>query len=362
MMTEPFSAAMKSPLRRLRLPLALLLVLGAALGGAWWWEEARFHVSTDNAYVAGDIAPLSARIEGDVAEVLVADNSRVTAGQPLIRLEQQDWLARRDAARAAVEGAEAQLATLAAQQGQARSQIAAAEAQLASAQAERERATLEANRFGSLAASGTGSREAAERTLADRRKAEAGVTLASANLANARAALPVLAAQIEAATASRDQASANLRLAENNLSYTVIRAPFDGIVANRAAQVGQHVRSGLQLVSVAPPPERTWLVANFKETQLAAIRPGQPVRVTLDVTGEVLEGHVEALAPATGALFSLLPPENATGNFTRVVQRVPVRIAFDRPAQGLRPGLSATAEVDTRAPGEPANRVAALFR
>jgi membrane fusion protein (multidrug efflux system) len=347
----PLPAPRRSLWRRLRPVAALLLVGAAVLGGTWWWKVGRFEASTDNAYLAGDIAPLGPRIEGDVAELLVADNQSVHQGQPLLRLEDQDWRARRDGADAALDEAEAALVTLDAQRSQQRAAVHAAEAAVPQADAERVRAEAEQSRYGSLAGSGFGSRERAETSTANRRKAEAGVAAAEANLAAARAALPVLDAQTRSATARRDSARASLALAENSLGYTVIRAPFDGIVGNRAAQLGQHVKPGQTLLAVAPPPERQWVVANFKETQLARMRPGQPARVVLDVSGTALRGRVETLSPATGALFSLLPPENATGNFTRIVQRVPVRIAFDDPAAAsaaLRPGLSATVTVDTR--------------
>jgi membrane fusion protein (multidrug efflux system) len=146
-----------------------------------------------------------------------------------------------------------------------------------------------------------------------------------------------------------------VQLSENNLAYTVIRAPFDGIVGNRAAELGQHVQPGAQLIAVAPLPGQLYVVANFKETQLRNMHPGMKVQLVADIdSGAVVDGRVDSLAPATGALFSLLPPENATGNFTKVVQRVPVKITLD-PAQAahadwLRAGLSVTAEVDTRGP------------
>ncbi|MBS7810789.1 HlyD family secretion protein [Roseococcus pinisoli] len=347
--------------RRLRPLLILVVLLGAALGGNWWFRVGRHMESTDNAYVQGDIVQLGARIEGDVAAILVADNQRVEEGQPLIQLEDRDWRARRDAAAAALAQAEAGITTGRAQIEQQRAQITSAEAQIAQADAERVRATADSTRYGSLAQSGFGSRENAERTLADRRKAEANVASAQASAAAAQAALPVLEGQLATAEGRRAEATAQLALAESNLAYTVIRAPFSGIVGNRSAQVGAHVRPGQNLIAVAPPPERQWVVANFKETQLHRMRPGQPVTLSLDVGGE-LHGHVESLAPATGALFSLLPPENATGNFTKIVQRVPVRIALN-PGQDpalLRPGLSVEARVDMRAdPSAPSSLLGA---
>ncbi len=353
-----------SRFRRLRPVLLILVLIGAGLGGNWWFRVGRYLESTDNAYVQGDIAVLGSRIEGDVAAILVAYNDHVVAGQPLIQLEDRDWKARRDSAAAALAQAEAGIATIRAQIEQQQAQIASADAQVAQAEAERIRATADAARYGSLAQSGYGSRENAERTLADRRKAEASERAVQAAAAAARAALPVLQGQLQSAEAQRLDAAAQLALAESNLSYTVIRAPFDGIVGNRVAQVGAHVRPGQNLIAVAPPPERQWVVANFKETQLTRMRPGQPVTLTADIGGPELHGHVESLAPATGALFSLLPPENATGNFTKIVQRVPVRIALD-PGQDpslLRPGLSVEAEVDTRTdPGAPSGVFSAAF-
>ncbi len=343
----------KSLARRLRALLLVAVLGGAALGGSWWWTTARFLQSTDNAAIAGDIAVLSSRIEGDVAEILVTDNQRVVAGQPLIRLEDRDWKARLAEAEAGLAEAEAAVATLAEQIAQQQAQIAVAEAQVASSEAERQRAATDARRANELVGGGYTSRQAQERAVADLRKAEAAVAAAEAQLNAQRRQLPVLEASRRQAEARRDSAAAQLALARNNLDHTIIRAPFEGIAGNRAAQLGQHVRAGQQLIAVAPPPERQWVVANFKETQLTRMRPGQPVYVTVDaLPGLELHGRVESLAPATGSQFSLLPPENATGNFTKIVQRVPVRVAIEAEDVAklalLRPGLSVEAEVDTR--------------
>ncbi|MGG5823791.1 HlyD family secretion protein [Falsiroseomonas sp. HW251] len=343
----------KSLFRRLRPFLLLIALAAAAVGGTWWWTTARFLMSTDNATIAGDIAVLSSRIEGDVAEILVTDNQRVQAGQPLIRLEQQDWQARLAQAEANVAESEAAIATFGEQIAQQRAQVTAAEAQVASAEAERQRAATDAARAQELVRGNYASRQSVDQAVADLRKAEAAVAANQAQLAVQRQALPVLEANRRQAEARRLSAIASRDLAKNALDYTVIRAPFEGIVGNRAAQLGQHVRAGQQLIAVAPPPERQWVLANFKETQLTRMRVGQPVIVTVDaLPGLELRGRVESLAPATGSLFSLLPPENATGNFTKIVQRVPVRVAIapedtERLAL-LRPGLSVEAEVDTR--------------
>jgi membrane fusion protein (multidrug efflux system) len=339
----------RSRFRRILPLIGFLVLAGGAAGGSWYWQVGRFLESTDNAYVGGDIAVLSSRIEGDVVRILVADNQLVEAGQPLIELDRRDWQARRDQAAAALAEAEANIGTLAAQRAQAEAQVASAEAQIAQAEADRVYAVASAGRAGSLAQGGFGTREAVDRTLADRQKAEAAVTAARAGLEAARGALPVLDAQARSALARRDAAKAALALAEANLEYTVIRAPFAGVAGNRAAQLGQHVRSGQNLIAVSPTADRLYVTANFKETQLRRIREGQPVELSVDAGG-VLHGTVQSLAPATGAQFSLLPPENATGNFTKIVQRVPVRVAVDagQNVANLRPGLSVEAEVDTR--------------
>ncbi|TCZ59833.1 HlyD family secretion protein [Roseicella aquatilis] len=339
--------------RQLRLPLLLLAAGGAVLGGAWYWHVGRFLESTDNAYVQGDIAVLSARVDGHVAAIRVADNQAVRAGDTLIELDGATWRAALAQAEASLAGARAAQATLRQQIEAQEAQIAVAEAQAAQARAEQERAAADARRYDTLSGQGYSSRQAYEHALADQRKAAASVAAATAQGTAARKQRGVLEAQLVEAGARQAQAEAALTRARVDLENTVIRAPFDGIVGNRAAQLGQYVTPGRQLIAVSPPPERQWVVANFKETQLHRVRNGQPVTVTVDAIPDLeLHGRVESLAPATGSLFSLLPPENATGNFTKIVQRVPVRVALD-PAEAaklalLRPGLSVEAEIDTR--------------
>jgi membrane fusion protein (multidrug efflux system) len=280
----------------------------------------------------------------------------VKLGDPLITLDPRDWQARLDQARAAVGEARATLATSQRQVDQARAAIAQSVAGIDQAQAELTRASADAGRSGTLVGAGWTSRQANDLAVSALRKGEAGLANALAQRSWSEQSLGVAEAQAAAAAARLTNAEAQARLAENNLSYTTIRAPFDGVVGNRAAQVGQHVLPGQQLIAVAPPPRQLFVVANFKETQLRRMHPGDPVRVVPDIDPDAaVTGHVDSLAPATGALFSLLPPENATGNFTKVVQRVPVRITFDLPAgpapSWLRAGLSVTAEADTRGSG-----------
>ena len=342
--------------RLLRTIVVVAVLISAALGLNWWFTEGVYVESTDNAYVQGDIAVLGPRIEGDVLTIHVADNQVVHAGDPLISLDARDWQARLDQARGNAAEIAAAAETARRQIEQSRAAIAQADAMISQAQAELTRASAEAGRANTLAGAGWTSRQANEQAVADARKAEASLASARAQRDTADQALLVARAQSLQADSRRPAAEAAVHLAESNLAYTVIRAPFDGIVGNRAAQLGQHVTPAQQLISVTPPAERLFVVANFKETQLRRMRPGQPVRLTPDIdSGAMVHGRVDSMAPATGALFSMLPPENATGNFTKVVQRVPVKITID-PAdaarvQWLRAGLSVTAEVDTRGRG-----------
>ena len=340
--------------RKLLLTVAgsIIALVGAAVTTTWWLTEGRYIESTDNAYVHGDIAVLGPRIEGNVQAIRVADNQRVHKDDPLIELDPTDWEARLAQATAASAEATAAVETTRRQVAQQHATIRAAEAQIAQAQAEQARAGADAGRSRALAADGWASRQANDQAVATSRKADAALLSAEAQKSAAEQQLAVLEAQVIQAQARQQNAAAALRLAQNNLAYTVIRAPFDGIVGNRAAEVGQHVMPGAQLIAVAPLPDQLYVIANFKETQLRRMQPGMAVRITPDINpAAAVDGRVNSLAPATGALFSLLPPENATGNFTKVVQRVPVKILMEAGnAQWLRAGLSVTAEVDTRGP------------
>jgi membrane fusion protein (multidrug efflux system) len=344
-----------SLVRRLRPLIALVVLAVAAVSALWWFAEGRWIMSTDNAYVQGDIAVLSARVEGNVAAIPVADNQAVRAGDPLVVLDPSDWQAKLDQAEGAAAEARAAIETATRQVDQSRALIAQSVAGIDQAEAETVRASADATRSGTLVGAGWTSRQANELATATARKAEAGLAQSRAVKQSSEQALIVAQAQAVQAQAKLASADAAVRLAQNNLAYATIRAPFDGIAGNRAAQLGQHVAVGQQLIAVAPAAERLFVIANFKETQLRQIRPGLPVLLTPDIdSGAAVHGRVDSLAPATGALFSLLPPENATGNFTKVVQRVPVKIVIDaadaHAAQWLRAGLSVTADVDTRGP------------
>jgi membrane fusion protein (multidrug efflux system) len=327
----------------------------AALGGAWygteWWRVGRFVEVTDDAYAGGNVTSVSPHVAGFIAEIPVSDNQRVAAGQLLIRLDPRDFRAALDRAQAVADERRAALAGLEAKYLLQQQLIAKAEAELSAKEAQAAFAKEDAVRYRNLAATSYGSRQNAERAAATDREAQSASKAAEAALAAARQQIEVLRADIAAARADIAQARADLETARLNLGYTEIRSPIDGYVGNRAGRVGAYVKGGAYLLSVIPARE-LWIEANFKEDQLAHMRPGQSATVIADVLpGKTFHGHVESLAPGTGAIFSVIPPENATGNFTKVVQRVPVRIALDDADArlgALRPGLSATVSVDTR--------------
>ncbi len=343
----------------------LVLVAAGAAGGGYWWRVARFVESTDDAYVQADISPISPKVEGYVREVRVTDNEPVKQGDVLVVIDDRDFAAKFDQARAHRDSQRAALAMLETRRVWQKAVIDQAAASVASAEAELQRAELELVRQRNLAKVDVASRQKFEAADADEHKAVAGLTRARAVLTAARDQLAVLEAEKRQDEARLEQAEAELKLARNDLDDTVIRAPVDGVVGNKGVQIGQFVRPGTLLLAIVPLP-RVYVVANFKETQLALMRPGQPVSLTFDaLPGRTLRGFIESFAPASGALFSLLPPENATGNFTKIVQRVPVRIALapDETLRAqLRPGLSAVVEVDTRAGADLAAAQAAALR
>jgi membrane fusion protein, multidrug efflux system len=335
--------------------LALALTLGGIGYSRYWWTVGRFIESTDDAYAGGNVTAVSPHVAGFVAQILVTDNQRVQAGQLLIRLDGRDFQAALDHAQAVATKQQAALAGLEAKYVLQQAMVRKAEADLNAKAARATFAGADAVRYRDLAATTFGTRQNAERASAADEEAQSVTKSAQAGLAAARQQLTVRDAEIAEARASVAQAKADVETARLNLSYTEIRSPIDGFVGNRAAQVGAYIANGAYLLSVIPA-QGLWVDANFKEGQLAHMRRGQPATVVADVLpGTTFQGHVESLAPGTGAVFSVIPPENATGNFTKIVQRVPVRIALDNGAASLgelRPGLSMTVSVDTR-PGAP---------
>ncbi len=356
--------------RRRLLGLAGVIAGVAAAGyGVEWWLASRFIEATDNAYVRADVVTVSSRISGYVNDVPVADNQPVRRGDLLARIDASIYQARVDQADASVAVARADeameaaaLATLDAQIPQQDSVIAQARAEVAAAEADAGRASFELRRQQDLADRQISSAQRLEAAQADQRKTAAALAAAKAALVSQQERLAVLDAErkgrqaaLDKARAARRQAEAARAVAAIDLENTAIRAPTDGIVGQRVARVGQYVDPGQPLLAVVPAQD-AYVIANFKETQLTHIVAGQPVTLEVDAfDGDGLKGHVDSFAPASGAQFALLPPDNATGNFTKIVQRMPVRIRIDggQPrAADLRPGMSVIAHVDTRSQGE----------
>ena len=330
---------------------ALALALTAAWYGHGWWTTGRFIETTDDAYVGGNVTPISPHVSGFVARILVADNQHVRMGQLLIRLDDRDFQAKRARADAILHQREAALASLRAQMTLQHSIIGQMQARLAGAIAQADFAGADAARYRGLMQTEAGSRQDAQKAIAAARSATAAVAGSRDSLAAARQQRAVLDTEIAGATAGIARARADLKTAQLDLGYTEIRSPIDGYVGDRAARSGAYVTAGTDLLSIVPA-RGLWVDANFKEDQLARMKPGQPASITADVLpGRVFHGHLASLAPATGAVFSVIPAQNATGNFTKIVQRVPVRIALDGRDAALnllRPGLSATVSVDTK--------------
>jgi len=347
--------------RARKLNLRKLLMTGAAIaalaGAAWYgfdyWTVGQYLVSTDDAYVQADNTTVAPKVSGYLHQVLVRDNEPVKAGQVLARIDDRDFKVALDQAKADVAAAEATIASKQAQLDVQHAVIAAAKATIEVDSAAKTFTNQENKRYTDLAATGFGSVQNAQQAQSRNAGAEAAILRDTANLASAEKQVDLLKAEIAQAIAASTRASALQRQAELNLGYTTITAPIDGVVGNRTLRVGQFVQAGTQLMSVVPV-EGAYVVANYKETQLTDVHEGQAVDIAIDMfPGKVVHGHVDSIAPASGQEFALLPPDNATGNFTKVVQRIPVRIALDAadsPRIELRPGMSVIPTIATRAP------------
>jgi membrane fusion protein, multidrug efflux system len=336
--------------------VVLVIVAAAATFGHRWWTVGRFIESTDDAYVGGDITVIAPKVSGFIARVAVTDNQTVHAGDVLVELDNRDYVAARARAVAAVAAQEAAITNLAATRHLQQAVIAQAQAGINSADAEIERSKEEQARYRRLEKLAAVSLQESQKADADYKNALASGARAQAALAASRRQLDVIDSQTQQAAAALAQAKADRDVADLNLSYTELRAPMDGTVGNRSARAGSYANSGAQLMSLVPA-RGLWVDANFKESQLSHMHAGQPVIVEADVLpDQIFRGHVASLAPATGAVFSVLPAENATGNFTKIVQRVPVRVVLDSESSALgqlRPGLSVVAEVDVRSASAP---------
>lgn len=339
---------------RAKLILLLLLVV-TLVGGIWWYVDyqnhGKFLEETNDATVQADMVTIAPRVSGYVAEVLVAENQDVRPGQPLVRIDPRD-------ARAQAAQAEAQIAVAGAQADTARAQIAEqyaaieqAQAQLAAARSKAAYDAAEVARYRPLAASGAETRQTLAQLEVTARQSADNVRAAQAAVAAQQRRVGSLDAQVAQGRAQGQAARAQLAAASVDVGATQLTAPIGGRVGDKTVTIGQYVQAGTRLMSIVPL-DRLYITANFKETQLALMRPGQPVEIHVDALDDVaVKGRVESIAPGTGAQFSLLPPQNATGNFTKITQRVPVRISIEATPAARRllvPGLSVTVTVDTK--------------
>jgi len=344
---KPSSAAIK------RGALALALGLGIAAAadfGYGYLITGRYLETTDDAYVKADSTIVAPRVSGYIAEVLVNDNEQVKAGQLLARIDDRDFRTALAQAKADVAASEATVRNLDAQIELQDPVIQQQAAEVDAAQANLQFAQEERVRYDALMKSGSGTVQRAQQTDAALRAQTAQLQQGKSGLAAATKKIQVLSTERARATAQLDHARAVEAQAALNLSYTQITAPVEGSVGARTLRVGQFVQAGTQLMAVVPL-DAVYVVANFKETQLTHVRNGQPVELRIDsFHATTLKGHVDSLSPASGLEFALLPPDNATGNFTKIVQRVPVKIVLDDPGlRGLlRPGMSAEPTVNTK--------------
>jgi membrane fusion protein (multidrug efflux system) len=338
---------------------AIAIIAGGAFGTEWW-VNGRYMISTDDAYVHAHNTTLASKISGYVASIPIEDNATIHAGDVIATIDDGDYKLAADAAREKVATQQATVDRIGRQVVAQNANIDQAKAQMVSAQAAAKRMQLELDRQQALAAQKFASQQTLEQAQANRDQSSAAVDNAQAGIDAAAANLDVLKAQQQEAARTLDELKTALAKAERDFSFTVIRAPVDGVFSNRAVQTGDYVQTGQRIASLVPLDD-VYVDANFKETQLARLHPGQPVSISVDaLPGHDIVGRVESLSPASGAVFSLLPPDNATGNFTKIVQRLPVRI--DVPAdvaakQVLRPGMSVVVSVNTK-PAKAATKTA----
>jgi membrane fusion protein (multidrug efflux system) len=354
-------------------PLALRLVVLALAAGLVFlftvdwdaWIGSATMQSINDAYLESDITPLAAKVGGYVRFVAVKDFQRVKAGDLLVEIEDDDYRAQVDQSEANVEASTAAIANVDNQRTLQQTLIRQAEATIAATESDVWRYGRDSQRYQSLLATDVISHQAAEQAMNSYKRATATLDLNRAQLDQQRLQLKVLDTQEQQAQATLKAQQAALALARISLTYTRIVAPVDGMVGGRQVKPGQYVGVGTQVISIVPLPD-VWVVANYKETQMTRVRVGQPATVTIDsFPGVVLKGHVDSWSPATGSRFSLLPPDNATGNFTKVVQRIPVKLVLQHDNSVidlLRPGMSVIATIDTSGANEDGKRTAEAAR
>ncbi|WP_428243310.1 HlyD family secretion protein [Gynuella sp.] len=334
------------------MPLIMLLVLGA---GGWygyqWWTEGRFMVSTDDAYIEGDIAIISPKVTGYVDEVNVKANQRVKAGDVLVTLDNGDYRIAAEQTDASINSQNLAIKSIDARIVGANASLEQAKAAKLALQAKVHIAELTVQRASRLQEQAYSTQSSLDSANASLDEVKAELVGADANIEAARANISVLTAQRNEAVAALKSLQLSKEQAERNLAFTVLKAPYDGTIGNLSVQKGDLVSAGASLASLVPAND-LYIEANFKETQIDQISPGEKVKIHVDAFGSMdIEGRVESLSPASGSVFSVLPAENATGNFTKVVQRIPVRIGIPRSELDkgyLRAGLSVVVDIDTR--------------
>jgi len=331
--------------RRLIAAIVALAAIGAVAYGARWWLHARQFESTTDAFIAARTVSISPQVAGTVVAVPVTDNERVTAGTELVRIDPRNYQASLQQAKAQLEQANASVANLHAQIAAQQAKIQQAQNQVDEAQAALQYAQQQNERYQALLKRNAGTQQQAQQAASDLTQKQAALAGAKANATASEKQLDVLKTQVRSARAQVDAAKAAVNQAEINLSRTTIAAPTTGHIANLGVAKGDYVQPGQAVMALVP--EQVWVIANFKETALGSLRVGQPVTITVDAyPGKTFHGHLQSIQAGSGTAFSLLPPENATGNFVKVVQRVPVKIVFDRkPDVYLGPGMSVVPSV-----------------
>jgi membrane fusion protein, multidrug efflux system len=339
---------------RFLLPTGIVLGLIGVVALGYWWIVGRFIQSTDDAYLQADSVTVAPKVSGYVTDVYVGDNVTVKAGDPLVRLDSRQYQAALDQAKATADARRADIQQAQAGIQQQQAAIEQAKAQLQVAQINARHTEDEVRRYGPLAKTGAESGDQLSILVSNRDQAKATLGADKAALDQAQARIADLNAQIAQAQAQLEAAQASAKQSQLDLQDTLVRSSLDGRVGDRTVRVGQYAQPGTRLMTVVPV-QSIYLTANFKETQIGRMRAGQKASVHVDALPDAdLHGVVDSFAPGTGSEFALLPPENATGNFTKIVQRVPVRIRVDTDEQTrklLVPGLSVTVDVDTRSEG-----------
>lgn len=338
--------------RKLLLIGAAVIVVGLGADFGWhYWTVGRFQEATDDAYVKADSTIVAPKVSGYVREVLVADNQPVRANQPLAKIDDRDYVVALEQAKADVAAAQADIENIAASLDQQQAAIAQAQSTVSVDQASLKFAQQDNDRYGALATQGAGSVQNAQQAVSKLDIAKATLQRDEGAVVSAQKQMGVLQAQLAKMNAALARDKAIQDQAELNLGYTTIISPVDGVVGNRTLRVGQYVQSGTQLMAVVPV-DNVYVIANFKETQLTDVKKGQPVDIAVDTfPGVALKGRVDSIAPASGQEFALLPPDNATGNFTKIVQRIPVKVVLDNDSKLaglLRPGMSVTPTINIK--------------